>query len=239
VGLLFLSACSSASPTPTARPTAPFPTAEEVQEEKVSFTTEDDVKITATLFGDGSTVVILAHMGIAGVTEASWQPFARYIANLGYSALTINFRGRGTSEGTLDQHYLIYDMNAAIDFLRSRGYEKIVCMGASMGGTTCLRAAIDQHIAGLVVIASPFNIGIPTYVEPVEMESLEIPSLYITAEDDPYNVLIDMKVMAAKAPEPKQLVIYEGVSEHGTDLFYTKYGTEMRDLLIAYLNGLE
>lgn len=238
ISLIFLSACG-VSPRPltaTPRPTSPFVDFENIHGQVVTFTTEDNVKISATLYGDGPIAVILAHMGLTGVTQKSWQPFAKYISTLGYSALTLDFRGRGLSEGALNQSNLKYDIDAAVRFLRDQGYQRIVCMGTSMGGAACLRAVIDDHLDGLVVIAGPFSVGIPTSTSPAELEDLTIPTLFITAKDDPYSCEIDIKVMYAKAPEPRQLILYEGVSAHGTDLFFTSVGTELRDGLVTYLS---
>jgi len=104
--------------------------------------------------------------------------------------LTLDFRGRGQSQGYLQASQLIKDVNAAIQFLRGRGYQRIVCMGASMGGTACLRAALDHDLAGLVVIASPMSSGTPTAIEPDEFSRLKLPKLYVCAENDHYSLVI-------------------------------------------------
>ena len=46
------------------------------------------------------------------------------------------------------------DVRAAVHYLQSQQYRKIVCTGASMGGTACLRVAIDDKpFIGLIVFA--------------------------------------------------------------------------------------
>ena len=140
-------------PMPTLAPTAVSKPPAAI--ETVSLTTDDNVTLSATLFGQGKLAVILAHQGTEGTDQKSWQPFAEVLAEKGNAALTLDFRGRGQSKGYLQASQLIKDLNAAIQFLRGRGYQRIVCMGASMGGTACLRAALDHDLAGLVVIASP------------------------------------------------------------------------------------
>ncbi len=220
---------------PTLRPTPPFTDSANVSSEEVQMTTSDGVKLKGTIYGDGEVGVILAHMGLDNVSQESWQPFASELAGLGYSSLTFDFRGRGLSEGPFISSNLKLDVDAAVSYLRERGVKKIICIGASMGGTACLRSVIDNQLDGLVMIASPFSVGSPTYTSPYELDDLTIPTLFITATNDPYSNEIDMKVMAAKAPDPTELVIYDGVSEHGTDLFYTIYGTDLRDRLERYL----
>jgi WD40 repeat protein/pimeloyl-ACP methyl ester carboxylesterase len=217
-------------PMPTATPDVPF--------ELVSLTTEDNVTLSATLFGQGKLAVILAHQGTEGTDQKSWQPFARVLAEKGYAALTLDFRGRGQSQGVLQASQLIKDVNAAIQFLRGRGYQRIVCMGASMGGTACLRAALDHDLAGLVVIASPMSSGAPTAVEPDEFSKLTLPKLYVCAENDRYSPVIpQMKQMFELSPEPKQIKFFPG-TVHGTELFDTEHGDEFRNLLLTFLEPL-
>ena len=217
-------------PMPTATPDVPF--------ELVSLTTEDNVTLSATLFGQGKLAVILAHQGTEGTDQKSWQPFARVLAEKGYAALTLDFRGRGQSQGVLQASQLIKDVNAAIQFLRGRGYQRIVCMGASMGGTACLRAALDHDLAGLVVIASPMSSGAPTAVEPDEFSKLTLPKLYVCAENDRYSLVISqMKQMFELSPEPKQIKFFPG-TVHGTELFDTEHGDEFRNLLLTFLEPL-
>ena len=206
--------------------------------EPINLTTEDNVTLSATLFGQGKLAVILAHQGTQGTDQTSWQPFARLLAEKGYAALTFDFRGRGQSQGYLQTNQLIKDVNAAIQFLRGRGYQRIVCMGASMGGTACLRAALDHDLAGLVVIASPMSSGTPTATEPDEFSRLKLPKLYVCAENDRYSLVIpQMKQMFDLSHEPKQIKFFPG-TVHGTELFDTEYGDEFRHLLLSFVEQL-
>ena len=54
---------------------------------------------------------------------------------------------------------LILNMRALIDHLRESGYKRLVCVGVSIGGSTCLRAAIEYVLDGLVVIGSMMSNG--------------------------------------------------------------------------------
>lgn len=210
----------------------------ETQAEAVSLTTEDNVTLSATLFGQGQLAVILAHQGTEGTDQTSWQPFARLLAEHGYAALTLDFRGRGQSKGYLQASQLIKDVNAAMQFLQERGYQRIVCMGASMGGTACLRAALDHDLAGLVVIASPLSSGAPTAVTPAELSKLTLPKLYVCTENDRYSFVISQtQQMFDLSSDPKQLKFFPG-RVHGTELFDTEYGDEFRQLLSDFVEQL-
>jgi len=203
--------------------------------EEVTFTAEDGIKLSGTLFGEGDVAIILAHQGTVGADQTTWQPFARLLAENGFTALTFDFRGVGKSEGKLETPRLIYDVNGAINFLHERGYDRIACVGASMGGTACLRAALDQQLAGLVVFASTMSIGSPTAAQDDELAHLNIPKLFLTASGDHSIVVNNTTRMYEVSAEPKALHIFEDMTEHGTDLFDTDVHDELTDVLLTFI----
>ncbi len=224
------------SPTLTASPIPPSATPD-VKVELVNFTTQDGIKLAGTLFGDGELAVILAHMGMPDVDQQSWQPFARLLAERDFTALTFDFRGRGKSEGNQVYNTLPYDIYAAIQFLQDRGHERIVCIGASMGGTACMVAAVDHDLAGLGVIASVMSNGKPNQVSVYELQQLTLPKLLVYAGNEAPAVVIDMKIISEFAPEPKLVQVYQA-SAHGTNLFNTEYGGQLTELLISFLEAI-
>jgi len=224
-------------PTPTSPPTAiPIPT-QVFQVEEISLTTSDNVKLAATLFSSqGKVGVVLAHMG--PVDRRSWEPFARLIAGRGFTAITFDFRCYGQSDcsgGKGDTHAA--DARAAIEFLRKRGFERIVCMGASLGGEGCMSAALDEEMAGLVVIASAAFVR-PDKHFPEDLVNPAMPKLFIIGDRDPDYNLLAIPALYESAPAPKELKIFASTA-HGTDLFKTKYGDEFRELLVNFLEKLD
>ncbi len=218
--------------TPVSMPTITYP----VTTEKISLTTKDNIRLAATLFvGGQDAAVVLAHMGIDDQT--SWQAFAKTVAGRGFTALTFDFRCFGESDcsklGT-SEHLHAEDMRAAIEFLRSRGLERIVCMGASLGGTICLNAALEENLAGLVVIASvgPTNL----YKQyPKDLVNPGMPKLFIVTEKDRYaQVVSGTRFLYTSSPEPKTLKTFPG-RVHGTELFNTDYRGEFRDMLVNFM----
>jgi esterase/lipase len=240
---LLLSGCSTTPETPILTPTAttmpdtPTPTPQQVQAVTVDFVAADDVKLYGTLFiGEekNDLGVVLAHMGTHGATQQSWASFAQYLAQRGYGVLTFNFRP--------DRSKLDLDVRAAIGFLRDQDYPRIVCMGASMGGTACIKAAVDTDLAGLVVISSLWTtgsglVGGALEVSYEELEQLTLPKLFATTRNDGNHVPTTIGDMYAVASEPKTLKVLPG-SEHGTDIFDTPQGDELRDALVDFLEGL-
>lgn len=245
VAVLVLSGgCSAPATPPNVAPTSPpaaIPTETApppILVEEVTFTTDDQVRLSGTLFGDGELAVILAHQGTQGTDQTSWQPFAMLLAQEGFTALTFDFRGRGQSEGTLEVSELVRDVRAAEALLRDRGLTRIVCMGASMGGTSCVKLALETDLEGLVVIASTMSLGPPTDVYPQDYELLALPKLFVCAEDDTTGGLADTaQEMYDLSPEPKQIKFFPG-AVHGTELFDTPQGDDFTALLLGFLEGL-
>jgi len=221
-------------------PISPFltPTMTDIKPKYLVFKTEDGKKIVGKLFGDGDIAVILAHQGTTGADQKDWEPFARLMAGRGFAVMTFDFRGRGASEGYPDTYLSILDMRASIDKLHQLGFQKIACIGASMGGTTCLRAAVDGEFIGVGIIASPLDIGEPTNTEPEELAILTIPKLFICAEKDRFEGLTAMlHNMYNIAPEPKRLRLFPGEA-HGTELFGGPYADQFAAELVYFLENL-
>jgi 7,8-dihydropterin-6-yl-methyl-4-(beta-D-ribofuranosyl)aminobenzene 5'-phosphate synthase len=206
--------------------------------EIVKLLNEDGVTLAGTFYpAQGDTAVLLAHMGIADQT--SWQDFAMISASKGIAALTFDFQCFGKSEckargGDMSN---LKDIRPAYDFLQEKGYTRIVCMGASMGGTACLMLAMEKELAGLVVIASERPIGTKQY--PKDLIGKSIPKLFIVADHDPYTFVIsETQKMYDVSPEPKQLKIFSG-DVHGTDISKTGQGKEFGDMLLDFLEEIK
>jgi esterase/lipase len=240
----------TATAIPTTEPSAtPRPTIDlqlvltpiitvEYEVDYIGLRTSDDVMLIAKQFGTGDLAVVLAHQGAFEANQRDWEPFARMIAERGYSAVTLDFRGRGVSRGDMTAtNYLIRDMRALIDHLHAEGYDRIVCIGASMGGTTCLQAAVEYDLVGVAAIGSLMSNGEPTKITKDELAALTIPKLFITTENDGNNVPETIKYMYEVSQEPKQLRIFPG-AVHGTDMFKQPYAEQFTAELLAFLEAL-
>jgi pimeloyl-ACP methyl ester carboxylesterase len=107
-----------------------------------------------------------------------------------------------------------------------------------MGGTTCLRAAVEYDLVGVVVIGSLYTNGDPTHVTEEELAALSIPKLFITTENDVNpEVPLAIKSMYKVAQEPKALRIFPGEA-HGTQMFNQPYGDEFTAVLLAFLESV-
>jgi dienelactone hydrolase len=227
--LFLLSGCSKAN-------------SNKVNVENVNFTTDDGIKLAGTLYlpeNNNGIAVILSHQGTIGADQTTWQPFAELISKKGFIALTYDFRGRGKSEGTLVFTLLFDDLLAAIDYANSRGFSRIVCIGASMGGNATLQVALQKNLEGIALVCCTLPYGLSLE----DLKRITIPKLFICTEDDTADGILTflattMQVMYDNSPEPKQIKIFPG-TEHGTLIFDSDNGNEFRDLLLDFLDEIK
>lgn len=231
-GALVVAACSGDDDTAESAPPDPTPAAADAASAAsgttVRFSTADNQQLEGSLLGEGARGVVLAHM--RGRDRSTWQPFAELAAGQGYHVLTFDFRGYGGSTGDRDTELPI-DIAAAVGFLESQGAERVVVMGASMGGTAAINAATDLDLAGVVSLSAPANFQGIAARDVIDQVTEAV--LLISAEDDePYaTAATDMAALA----QVSQLQMFEGTA-HGTNLF-TTHDAALNQLLFAFLTN--
>jgi len=228
---LILAACGGGKEEAPATPTVSGSPAATVSSQAVSFQTADGVTIGGHLFGDGKKLVILCHMRPSDQT--SWYGFANELAKAGYSALTFDFRGYGESTGRKDLPHIDRDIEAAIEEMRSEGYEPIYLVGASMGGTASLIAAAQMEVAGVVAISAPADFEGLDAEKVVDQVSER--KLFIASKGDS-SAMTSLERLFERAPEPKEEKVFEG-SEHGTNLLEGGHAAEAKAAIMAFLSG--
>ncbi|MGH9844504.1 MAG: alpha/beta fold hydrolase, partial [Blastocatellia bacterium] len=206
--------------------------------EQVSFPTEDGGIVHADLYGKGERGVVLAHGG--RFNKASWERQARALAEAGFRALAIDFRGRGQSRGgartSPPDDGLRFDVLAAVRYLRKTGAKSVSVVGGSMGGGAAAEASVEavpgepSEIDRLVLLASG------TGDKPEQMKGRK---LFILARDDFSGGgqlrLSGIREQYEKAPGPKELVILEG-SAHAQFIFATEQGERLMREILRFLS---
>jgi len=195
----------------------------------VTFPATDGVRVRGQLWARGKTAVVFSHM--FGTDQSIWFDLAEQLAARGYTVLTFDFRGVGTSSGRMVISRVSRDTLGAIRFIRGRKPARVVLIGASMGGTSSLVAAGQTSVDGVVVIAS--GMAFQGLDARPYLARLEMPKLFIVGtRDAPFNE--SAKTMYARTPRPKQLVeIPTGV--HGTYMFRTKHKAVIYRVIIEFL----
>jgi pimeloyl-ACP methyl ester carboxylesterase len=128
----------------------------------VWFDTSDDVRLAGTLLpsAGGETAVVVVH-GFNGYrTKPKIRTLAEGLARR-FPVLVFDLRGHGQSGGWCTGGELeALDVHAAVEFMRRRGYARIVTVGASLGGIAVILAAGGPGDADAVVaISTPARWG--------------------------------------------------------------------------------
>jgi pimeloyl-ACP methyl ester carboxylesterase len=168
--------------------------------------------------------------------QTSWDGVAQDLAAEGFFVLAFDFRGYGESEGAKDIQYLDRDVTAAVITLRQAGAEEIVLVGASMGGTACLKSADQLQTLSSVRLAGVATLSAPVQFQGLSAEEavprLQIPLLFIAAEGD--SGASGARDLQGLAGGRGTLVILPG-SDHGTDLFAGSQAEEAWRLLLDFI----
>lgn len=209
------------------------PLADIIASHSVTFDTADGATVSGELYGSGETAVIFSVMGNC---KAGWREFAQLTAAQGFTALTYQWRGCRES-GSVDENEIqkfVEDARGANNFVREQGAEKIILVGASLGGLASAKLAVESQASGLVVLASPPSI--PQWGFEIDSADLntDIPKLFITAESDNTVSADDTRALYDLAAEPKEWQTYPG-SAHGTDLFEGESGSELQQRILAFI----
>ena len=204
-----------------------------IESHSVTFDTSEGATVSGELYGSGKTAVIFSVMGNC---KPGWREFAQFTAAQGLMALTYQWHGcrdSGSANET-ELRRFVEDTQAAINFVRDQGAEKIILVGASLGGCASAKLALESQASGLVVLASPPSI--PQWgfeVEPADVDT-DIPKLFITAENDETVPATATRELYELAAEPKEWQTYPGTA-HGTDLFEGESREDLQQRIIAFI----
>ena len=134
---------------------------------------------------------------------------AKTLHNEGAPVLRFNFRGAGLSEGTHDKGRGEQDdVRAALDYLSEQFPGKpILLAGFSFGAWVGLRVGCeDTRVTALIGLGLPANESDLSF-----LRSCAKTKLIIQGGNDQYGSRANVEALVARMPEPKRLVIVDGV----------------------------
>lgn len=219
--------------------------------ETITIKTEDGVEIIGDYYPAGSEkvpAVLLLHMMPA--TRKSWVDFAEKLNEAGFDAFAIDLRGHGDSLNKSDGTYLnyknfsntehqasIHDVEASVNFLKQKGAEKIILMGASIGANLALQYAATHHDVASAVLLSPGldYRGVLTDHMPERFARGQA-VFYAASSEDSYAAETIRKLYQ-ETPEgvTKEEKIFDQAG-HGTDMFSRELG--FMDEIIKWLKNI-
>jgi dienelactone hydrolase len=219
---LTLTACDSGHSRPTGLP-EPRP---------LSFTTEDGVRIAATLYPvEGASPPGVVFLHGRGADRSAWTGLATRAQRDGMMSLAFDARGHGesTAQGTERLNHrrfddaawagLLKDLAAAKQALVAEGADQdnIAIVGAEIGANAALLYALeDEDIQGVVMVSPGLNYkGLDT--ADAIAACRERPVFLMTAENDAYSAA-SCATLKEAAEGFCELRAYPG-SAQGTDIF--------------------
>jgi pimeloyl-ACP methyl ester carboxylesterase len=198
------------------------------------------VRLAGRMFGpEGATAgVVLAHMKPAD--QSSWFDFADQLGELGYRALTFDFRGycpggdAGCSEGDKDTSAIWQDVAGAVGLLRSEGVRRIGLVGASMGGAASLVFASrgDSNVDAIVTLSAPAAIEGLT-VGPEVLQTVSAAKLFLAGNVD-VNAAATAQAFYDATLQPKRVEILT-TADHGTEILEGNQAEIARNLIVGWI----
>lgn len=216
-----LASCSALQPEPTATPAptfTPTPTFP-LPEGLIVFEKSQGRKFAGTVHGHGETAIILANMTTGG--EAQWDSFVEAFDREKFSVLTFGYL-------QADFPGAYQETNIVLKRLRASGYQRVICIGASLGVTACASIARQPELIGIVLVAGPNNGG--------SLAEVTYPKLFVAGALDQWAR--DTQLIHDQAADPKTLVLYPDNAAHGADLFYSPDRDAFLALLLEFVEGL-
>ena len=194
--------------------------------------TTDGVRLDARHFpATGERLVILLHMYPAD--QSSWFGFAEELQTRDVDALTFDFRGYGESGGEKDPGVADLDARAALAFARERGFERVVLIGASMGGTAAIVVAADEPVDGVVALSAPAAMA--ELDAATVIADVRAPITLVAAGED-LSGAESLRDLAARADLGDHDVLLMAGRAHGTELLEAPGRETVRGWLLDFLD---
>jgi hypothetical protein len=162
--------------------------------------------VEAFTTGTGPVGVILAHQ--VGSDLCQWQDIWPDLTAKGYRIMAISMHADITA-----------DVVAATARLRSQGVQKVVLIGASMGGSAVLAGAgqITPPVQAVVSLSGPSDFGTANAIEAVK--TLRVPVAFFAGKQDTEFSDDATAMFGVTAEKDKSVHIVDPSSDHGVDLW--------------------
>lgn len=188
--------------------------------QELSFPSDDGGIVYADAYGSGRHAVVLAHGG--RFNRSSWRDQAMEFADAGYRVIAFDFRRRDAEA--------YRDVLAAVRAARAGGASTVSVIGASFGGTAAARASVAApgEIDRLVLLAAPAD-------EPGKLGGRKL--LIVARGDVRGDGMMRLPMIErqfARMPEPKRLVVVEGIA-HAQYLFESVHAERVMQEVRAFL----
>ncbi len=181
----------------------------------------DGVAVAATVYDAPSTpapAVVLVHMLTR--TKEDWRPLAERLQAAGITALAVDLRGHGQSEGSAAPAVaMALDVRAALSWLAGRPEVTtgaVAIVGASIGASLALLAAAEVPAVRGVALLSPASDYRGVRLDAAGRKYGPRPLLLVASSEDPYALRTVRALAGDGQPAHEQRI--SAVAAHGSHL---------------------
>jgi pimeloyl-ACP methyl ester carboxylesterase len=187
----------------------------------VSLRAADGVVLAASVYdapASPAPAVVLVHMLTR--TKEDWRPLAERLQAAGITALALDLRGHGQSEGSAaPAAAMALDVRAAVAWLAARSdvtAGAVAIVGASLGASLALIAAADTPAVRSVALLSPAADYRGVRLDAAAKKYGSRPLLLIASTEDPYALRTVRAVTGEHQPTHEQRISTQAA--HGSHL---------------------
>ena len=196
-------------------------------QEKVTFSAEDGLKITADLYetDPGNPYILLFHQ--AGYSRGEYRQIANKILKFGYNCLAVDLRAGGevnyiqnhTALLAVQQGYSVdylssqKDIEAAIKWVKERSKKPIVLFGSSFSASLSLLVAKNNPDIKAVIVFSPGEFFAPERTIQSEIKDFEKPIFAASSQRETTYVV---KLLSDVPSSNKTIFAPKTGGEHGS-----------------------
>ncbi|MFE6967529.1 alpha/beta hydrolase family protein [Agromyces sp. NPDC057679] len=200
-----------------------------------------DARFDVGVAGEGTTTAIFAHQ--RNQDECGFWPYASTLAEQGVQVLLVNSCGYGETECPRDANHVVDDgadaILAAADWAREQGAERVVVVGASMGGTAAVVAGGRDGgtgvLDGVVDLSGP--LAFRGYDSMDDAPDLTAPLLLAVAPGDTSVDAGELQQLAGATASDDITIVTDGVG-HGWAMLTTGTGfNDFADRVTAFVTG--
>lgn len=222
---LLLAGCTSSPPVPTADPVrSPADACNTPSLGDTGLWIEaDGDRFEAGVVGEGSTVAVLVHQ--SGANYCGWSRFVDVLSEHGIRSILLNLCGSGLTECASEEHLVETGAAAVVGaatWARANGANRVVIVGASLGGAVAIAAAGSENGTPIDAVADLSG--------PIEFEGtstldyapgVKVPLFLAVSQTDVVVSVAQFENLAALTASPSVAVYPDGVG-HGWDMLFDR-----------------
>jgi uncharacterized protein len=239
----------------------PPPTELDLPVQRVTFPTEDGLKLASWVIPAGASSsgywLLICHGNAGNLSEFGRPAHYAGLRQLGLNLLAFDYRGYGESEGAPTEEGLYRDAKGAYRYLREQGIppDRIIVFGHSLGSAVAVDLVSQAPAAGLIVEGAPTSViergqelypfvpvrwlAVSRFPSIEKIPQVTIPKLFLHATGDEVIPVRHGRRLFEAAPPPKTFVELQGGHGDAFDVDSAAYFGSIRRFIAGLPSPLE